>query len=76
MRITLAQKGLLDHIVVDKVASDDSWKVKDIKTFAIIAQGVQPEYQMKIRRARATTAKEAWVTLTEFYTAPTSRTVS
>ncbi|KAF1313844.1 Integrase catalytic core protein, partial [Globisporangium splendens] len=65
MRMTLAKKGLLEHIVVEKTGGDEEWKVKDMKAFAIIAQGVQLEHQTKIRRAN--TAKQAWVTLSEFY---------
>ena len=67
MKMTLARKGLLEH--VREVKSEDEmtadWKVKDLKAFAIIAQGIEVEHQSKIRNAR--TAKEVWDTLRDFY---------
>lgn len=67
MRMTLARKGLIEHIEVLKPESEwsDDWRVKDMKAFALIAQGIAVEHQPKIRTAR--TAREAWDTLREYY---------
>ncbi|DBA01899.1 TPA: hypothetical protein N0F65_005088 [Lagenidium giganteum] len=45
MRMTLARKGLPDHIRVVKQERQvtDEWIVRDAKAFAIIAQGVEGE---------------------------------
>lgn len=67
MRMTLARKGLLEHITVVKTSEEASneWKVNDQKAYAIIAQGIQVVHQSKIRGT--STAKEAWDTLHQFY---------
>ena len=67
MRMMLARKGLIDHIIAEKgeVENSDEWRRMDMKAFAIIAQGVEVEHQSKIRNA--STAREAWVILREYY---------
>lgn len=67
MKMTLARKGLLEHILEVKLEQEmtEDWKVKDMKAFAIIAQGIEVKHQTKIRHAR--TAKEAWETLRDYY---------
>lgn len=60
MRMKLARKGLLIHIIKEVKENEmtDSWRVLDLKAFAIIAQGIEVEHQSKIRNAQA--AKHAW----------------
>ncbi|GMF45505.1 unnamed protein product [Phytophthora fragariaefolia] len=67
MRMTLARKGLLAHVQEVKVESEitEAWLVNDAKALGIIAQGVEPQHQTKIRSA--TRAIQAWGTLREFY---------
>ena len=67
MRMTLARKGLLDHIMIVKHEHEwtEDWRVKDMKAFAIIAQGIEVEHQSKIRQA--VTAKQAWDVLRDYY---------
>ncbi|KAF1336396.1 Integrase catalytic core protein, partial [Globisporangium splendens] len=67
MRMTLARKGLADHLVVVKTEAEETeaWRVSDMKALGIIAQGLEVVHQSKIRAAR--TAKEAWDTLSEYY---------
>ncbi|KAJ0389295.1 hypothetical protein P43SY_011789 [Pythium insidiosum] len=67
MRMTLARKGLVDHIAIVKAENEwnDDWRAKDMKAFAIIAQGIEVEHQSKIRGAN--TAKQAWDLLREYY---------
>lgn len=65
MRMTLAPKGLLEHIAVEKSGTDNDRGVKNKKAFGIIAQGFELQHQSNIRRA--TTTKQAWNTLDEFY---------
>ena len=67
MKMTLARKGLLEHILEVKLEQEmtEDWKVKDMKAFAIIAQGIEVKHQTKIRHAR--TAEEAWETLRDYY---------
>uniref|UniRef100_M4B509 Uncharacterized protein n=1 Tax=Hyaloperonospora arabidopsidis (strain Emoy2) TaxID=559515 RepID=M4B509_HYAAE len=59
MRITLARMGLLEHILEVKSEKEmtEDWKVKDMKAFAIIAQGIEVKHQTEVRHAL--TAKEA-----------------
>ena len=66
-KMTLAKKGLLEHIFEVKSENEmtEDWKVSDIKAFAIIAQEIEVTHQTKIRHARA--AKEAWETLRDYY---------
>ena len=47
MKITLARKGLLNHIMEMKSEHESSadWRVRDMKAFAIIAQGVEVEHK-------------------------------
>ena len=54
MKMTLARKGLLEHILEVKSEQEmtEDWKVKDMKAFAIIAQGIEVKHQTKIRHAR------------------------
>lgn len=67
MRMTLARKGLADHLVVVTTEAEvtEAWRVSDMKALAIIAQGLEVVHQSKVRAAR--TAKEAWDTLAEYY---------
>lgn len=59
MRMALARKGPLGHIITVKFKTEatDEWKVKDMMAYAIIAQGIKVEHQSKICHAR--NAKEA-----------------
>ncbi|OWY97688.1 LOW QUALITY PROTEIN: polyprotein [Phytophthora megakarya] len=59
MRMTLARKGLLVHVQVDKLESEitEAWLVNDAKALAIIAQGIRS----------AVRAMDAWNTLREYY---------
>ena len=67
MRMALARKGLLGHIMGAKGESEitETWLVNDAKALGIIAQGVEIQHQTKIRSA--TRALEAWGTLRDFY---------
>ena len=67
MKMTLARKGLLTYIMEMKSEekSESDWDVKDMKASAIIDQGLEVEHQSKIRHA--STAKEVWDTLREYY---------
>lgn len=67
MRMTLARKGLVGHIMAVKEESDvtEAWLVNDAKALGIIAQGVEIQHQTKIRSASR--AIEAWGTLRDFY---------
>ncbi|GMF50844.1 unnamed protein product [Phytophthora fragariaefolia] len=62
-----ARKGLLEHVQEAQVESEitEACLVNDAKALGIIAQGVEPQQQTKIRSA--TRAIEAWGTLREFY---------
>ncbi|OWZ15191.1 polyprotein [Phytophthora megakarya] len=64
--LTLARKGLLAHVKVVKLESEitEAWLLNDAKALAIIAQGVEPQHQTKIRSA--VRAMEAWNTLREY----------
>ena len=46
MRMTLARKGLLEHIagVKPEAARTVEWRANDMKAFAIIAQGIEVEH--------------------------------
>ncbi|KAJ0392280.1 hypothetical protein ATCC90586_011623 [Pythium insidiosum] len=67
MRMTLARKGLLNHIEGVKMGAEltDEWRAKDMKAYAIIAQGIEVEHQSKIRHTA--TAKDAWAALRDYY---------
>lgn len=67
MRMTLARKGLSEHIFVVKTEAEitDTWKADDLKALGIIAHGIEIVHQTKIRSA--TTAKQAWDTLATYY---------
>ncbi|GMF16735.1 unnamed protein product [Phytophthora lilii] len=67
MRMTLARKGLLEHVLVIKPENEitEGWLMNDAKALGIIAQGVELQHQTKIRSA--TRAMEAWGTLRDFY---------
>lgn len=47
MRMTLARKGLLDHIRTEKKENEmtNEWRVFDEKAYAIVAQGIEVEQQ-------------------------------
>uniref|UniRef100_A0AAV1TEL6 Retrovirus-related Pol polyprotein from transposon TNT 1-94-like beta-barrel domain-containing protein n=1 Tax=Peronospora matthiolae TaxID=2874970 RepID=A0AAV1TEL6_9STRA len=67
MRMTLARKGLLVHVLVIKKEEEmtDAWLFNDAKALGIIAQGIELQHQTKIRSA--TTAMHALVILRDFY---------
>nr|CCA27214.1 putative polyprotein [Albugo laibachii Nc14] len=54
MKMTLARKGLLTYIMEMKSEekSESDWDVKDMKTYGIIAQGLEVEHQSKIHHAK------------------------
>ncbi|DBA02726.1 TPA: hypothetical protein N0F65_010654 [Lagenidium giganteum] len=64
MRMTLAKKGLLGHNEGMELETEE-WRSNDMKAFAIIAQGVEVQHQSKIHNA--TSAKQAWEILREYY---------
>ncbi|OWZ01019.1 polyprotein, partial [Phytophthora megakarya] len=67
MRMTPARKGLLSHVEVVKLESEETeaWTTSDAKALGIIAQAVELQHQTKIRFS--TRAMQAWNTLREYY---------
>ena len=69
-RLKLIKKGLLDHIDATKVPIaenqvHESWRVNDLKAFAIISMSIGNSFQSLIRNAR--TASEVWEILQSFH---------
>uniref|UniRef100_A0AAV1TVN2 FCD domain-containing protein n=1 Tax=Peronospora matthiolae TaxID=2874970 RepID=A0AAV1TVN2_9STRA len=65
--MTLARKGLLAHVEVEKEESEmiEAWLVNDEKALGIIAQDVELQHWTKI--LSSTHANHAWATLGELY---------
>ncbi|GMF66182.1 unnamed protein product [Phytophthora lilii] len=70
-RMTLARKGLQDHVVAAMKPEEavlrktNEWKVADMKALAVVAKMLSPTYQSMIREA--STALEAWESLKAFF---------
>lgn len=69
-RMKLAKKGLMEHIDATKAPREDdayasTWKVNDMKAFAIVCTMIIPSLQSMVRNA-GTTA-EAWEILRSFF---------
>lgn len=76
MRMKLARKGLVGHLVpADRDEFNDRttarWKENDLKALGVIADGVDPQHQVYIRHA--VSAEQAWVILLEQYNRSTMK---
>uniref|UniRef100_A0AAV1TXL4 Polyprotein n=1 Tax=Peronospora matthiolae TaxID=2874970 RepID=A0AAV1TXL4_9STRA len=67
MRMTLARKGLLGHVMAFNDESDvtEAWLINDAKALDIIAQRIEVQHRTKIRSA--TRAIGSWGKLRDFY---------
>ena len=66
-RMTLARKGVLEHVLKkpETMEQSSTWKVNDLKALAIIVKLLSPTYQTMVRRAQS--AYDAWDTLRSFF---------